>query len=91
MYENIILKAGNRNMPNFPLTSIGAIFLGMIYNASVFADFELEMTTEFEDSLIKPRNDMRISDCNFNRINMSIDCTSSLLNIQCESQGGGTF
>jgi hypothetical protein len=91
MYENIILKIGNRNIPNFPHTSIEAIFLGMMYNASDFVDFELGMTTEFEDSLTRSRNDMRIIDGNFNRINMSTDCTSFLLNIQCEIQGGGTY
>jgi hypothetical protein len=48
MYENSIMKVGNRNISNFPLTTIGAIFLGMMYNAS---DFELGMTAEFEDSL----------------------------------------
>jgi hypothetical protein len=54
MYENIILKVDNRNFPNFHLTSIGAIFLGMMYNASDFADFELGMTGEFENSLTRP-------------------------------------
>jgi hypothetical protein len=47
MYENIVLKVGNRNIPNFTLTSIGAIFLGMMYNASDFSDFELETNAEF--------------------------------------------
>jgi hypothetical protein len=60
-------------------------------NASDFADFELRSTAEFEDSLIRPRNNMRIIDGNFNRINMSTDCTIFLLNIQCERQGGGTY
>jgi hypothetical protein len=91
MYENIILKVGNRNIPNFPLTSIGAIFLGMMYNASDFADFELGMAAEFENSLTRPRNHMRIIDGNFNRINLSTDFTSFLLNIQCERQFGGTY
>jgi hypothetical protein len=40
MYENIILKVSNRNIPNFPLTSMGNIFLGMMYNPSDFTDFE---------------------------------------------------
>jgi hypothetical protein len=88
MYENIILKVGNRNIPNLPLTSIGSIFLGMMYNASDFTNFEFGMTSEFEDSLTRPRNDMRIIDETFNKINMSIDCTSFLINIQCERQGG---
>jgi hypothetical protein len=35
------MKVGNRNLLNFHLTSIGAIFVGMMYNASDFADFEL--------------------------------------------------
>jgi hypothetical protein len=48
MCENIILKVGNRIIHNLPLTSIGAIFLGMMYNASDFSDFELGMTAEFE-------------------------------------------
>jgi hypothetical protein len=91
MYEKIILKLGNRNIPNFPLSSFGAIFLGMIYNASDFSDFELGMTAEFEDSLTRPRNDMRIIDDSFSRINMSTDCTSFLLNIQCERHSGGTY
>jgi hypothetical protein len=85
------LKADNRKIPNFPLTSIGAIFLEMMYNVSDFADFELRMIAEFEDSLTRPRNDLRIIDGNFNRINMSTDCTSFLINIQCERQGGGTY
>jgi hypothetical protein len=50
MYKNCIKKFGNRNIPNFPLSTIVAIFLGMMYNASDFADFELGMTAEFEDS-----------------------------------------
>jgi hypothetical protein len=87
MYEQIILKVGNRNIPNFSLSSIGAIFLGMMYNASDFADFELGMTAEFEDSLTRPRNEMRFIDGNFNRFKMSTDCTGFLLTIQCESQG----
>jgi hypothetical protein len=29
-YENIILKVGNRNIPNFHFSSIGAPFLGMM-------------------------------------------------------------
>jgi hypothetical protein len=91
MYENIILKVGNRNIPNFPLTTIGAIFLGMMYSTSDFADFEMGMTAEFEDSLTRPRNEMRIIEGNFTRINMSTDCTSFLLNIQCERQGGVTY
>jgi hypothetical protein len=91
MYENFIMKVGNRNIANFPLSTIGAIFLGMMYNASDFADFELGMTSEFEDSVTKPRNDMRIIDENFNRINMSTDCICFLLNIHCERQGGGTY
>jgi hypothetical protein len=33
-----------------------------MYNASDFADFELGMTTEFEDSLTRGRNDLRIID-----------------------------
>jgi hypothetical protein len=78
MYENIILKVGNRNIPNFPFTSIGAIFLGMMYNVSDFSDFELGMTAEFEDSLTRARNDMKIIDGSFNRINMSTDFTSFL-------------
>jgi hypothetical protein len=57
MYENLILKVGNRTIPDFPITSIGAIFLGMMYNTSDFANFELEMTAEFEDSLTRSRND----------------------------------
>jgi hypothetical protein len=73
MHENIILKVDTKNIPNFPLTSICAIFLGMMYNASDFADFELGMTAEFEDSLTRPRNDMRIIDGNFKEINMSTD------------------
>jgi hypothetical protein len=56
----------------------------MLYNASDFADFELGMTAEFEDSLTRPRNDMRIIDGTFNRINKSTECSSFLLNIQCE-------
>jgi hypothetical protein len=91
MYENIILKVGNRNIPNFPLSTIGAKFLGMMYNASDFADFELGMIAEFEDSLTRKRNDKRIIDGTFNRINMSSDCKSFLLNIQFERQGGGTY
>jgi hypothetical protein len=81
MYENIILKVGNRNIPNFPLTSIGAIFLGMMYNASDFADFELGMTTEFEDRLTRPRNDVKIIDRSPNHMNIPTDCSSFLLNI----------
>jgi hypothetical protein len=46
--------------------SIGAIFLEMMYNASDFAEFELGMTAKFENSLTRPRNDMRIIDGNFN-------------------------
>jgi hypothetical protein len=34
---------------------------------------------------------MRIIDGNFNRINMSPDCTGFLLNIHCERQGGRTY
>jgi hypothetical protein len=91
LYENIILKVGYRNFFNFHISSISAIFLGMLYNAFDFADFELGMTTEFEDSLTRPRNDMRIIEGSFNRINMSTDCKSFLWNIQCERQGGGTY
>jgi hypothetical protein len=40
MYENVILKVGNRNIPNFPISTIGPIFLGMMYNASDFGDIE---------------------------------------------------
>jgi hypothetical protein len=49
------------------------------------------MTTEFEDSLTRGRNDLRIIDWRRNRINMSTDCTSLLLKIQCEGQRGGTY
>jgi hypothetical protein len=62
-----------------------------MYNASDFSDFELGMTSEFEDSLTRPRNDMRIIDGNFNGINMSTDCTSFLINIQCERQSKETY
>jgi hypothetical protein len=34
----------------------------MMYNASDFADFELGMTGEFENSLTRPWNDMTIID-----------------------------
>jgi hypothetical protein len=90
MYENIILKVGNRNIHNCPLTKIGAILLGMMYNTSDFADFELGMAAEIEDSVTRLRNDMRIIDESFNKINMSTDYTSFLLNIQGERQCGGT-
>jgi hypothetical protein len=59
-----------------------------MYNASDFADFELGMTAEFEDSLTRPGLDMRIIDESFNRNNMSTDCTRFLLNIHCERQDG---
>jgi hypothetical protein len=50
MHENLILNVGNRNIHNFLIFSIGITFLCMIYNASDFADFELSMILEFEDS-----------------------------------------
>jgi hypothetical protein len=62
-----------------------------MYNANDFSDFELGRIAEFEDSFTRSPNDMRIIDGNFNRINMSTDCTSFLINIQCERHCGGTY
>jgi hypothetical protein len=44
------------NIPNFSLINIGAILLGMMYNARDFADFELGMASEFKDCVTRPRN-----------------------------------
>jgi hypothetical protein len=76
------LKVGNINIPNFFISNISAIFLGMMYNASYFADFELGITSEFEDNVRRPQNDMIIMDGTRNKNNMSTDYTSFLLNIQ---------
>jgi hypothetical protein len=43
MYENIILKVENRNVLKVPLSSIWAIFLGMIYDASDLVNSEFKL------------------------------------------------
>ncbi|GMO24343.1 MAG: hypothetical protein Ta2E_13200 [Mycoplasmoidaceae bacterium] len=73
MYENIILKVGNRNFPNFSISSIGPIILRMMYNASDFTDLKLVMTAEFEDSLTRTKNNISLVDGTVNRINRSTD------------------
>jgi hypothetical protein len=57
-----------------------------MYNTSDFADFVLGMTAECENSLTRPPNDISIIDGNFNKINVSTDCTTFLLNSQCEDK-----
>ncbi|GMO12499.1 MAG: hypothetical protein Ta2E_00630 [Mycoplasmoidaceae bacterium] len=62
----------------------------MMYNACDFTDFELYMILEFEDiNMLKKWYDTCCG--TVNRVNMSMDCTSFIINYRGERQGGGTY
>ena len=86
VYQNLQLRINNKNYPDKVLSTVGAEFLQMQLIASDL-DGSIECTQEFEDSFTQDRN---ASDGS-RYTNTLSDCSSFLLNVQLERNGGGYF